>query len=352
MSLFERLRLFGTELTDGEKDTVCYASVFNDLRLVEADAEVRHERVRNLSRQWLERPTPFVAGHPWPRDYAESAMQVPTLHDWSTTLVHLAGRLCQRPGSSPFDRALRLNRHLAAHGLCPLLHYAFDDWHCPEADPHASVDLSTTFLYRLVGEVPVPDANLIGSGAYAHVLRRGGKAGHSVDKIPRNLAARRFAMHQEFMLSRYLASTALAPYLTPLLAYDDATGSLERTLVDGPSGTALLCNWRFADDIIGRDQLKEIWSFANCLLAEHRINLDIHPGNFRWCSKQGRWFLVDLGPMPRIGADYYPRDSFDAYLEKCWIDLHALMSAVPIRSTDLDVRAAVPAGFYQTFVML
>ena len=80
------------------------------------------------------------------------------------------------------------------------------------------------------------------------------------------------------------------------------------------------------------------YNIACAIYDTEGINFDIHPGNFIWSKSKKQWFLVDLGPMPRIGADYFPRKNFQEYFQKIWLDLHGLMITVPIRSLDIQMN--------------
>ena len=54
--------------------------------------------------------------------------------------------------------------------------------------------------------------------------------------------------------------------------------------------------------------------------------------------------------MPMIGSNYFPRDDFELYVQKIWLDRPKLMKRVPIRSTQLEDPGEVPSGFLQRFI--
>jgi hypothetical protein len=102
-------------------------------------------------------------------------------------------------------------------------------------------------------------------------------------------------------------------------------------------GVDLLTTPAFRNAPFAMDQLEDLYKVACDIYRADGINFDIHPGNIKWDDERGRWVLVDLGPMPVIGADYFPRNSFARYFRKIWLDLHHLMKAVPIRSLDIEI---------------
>jgi len=198
-------------------------------------------------------------------------------------------------------------------------------------------DLSTTFLYRLVPmEQDSVAGTRMGTGAYSHVyLCDNG----TVLKVPRNLAARAFASHDEHVASLYAASSSLAPFIPKHFGYEEDTGIIRREFVPGTMGIDLLATSTFREAPFALDQLEHVYKVACDIHRADGINFDIHPGNIKWNADAGRWMLVDLGPMPTIGADYFPRDGFARYFQKIWLDLHHLMKVVPIRSLDIEVAS-------------
>ena len=264
-------------------------------------------------------------------------------HDWREGIIVGSEQLLTTPGFKPWERAAALNVWLAEEGMCPLVHFAFERWFeigsygrpLPADIVDDLADLGTTFLYRLVPvEQGAVTGTRMGTGAYSHVyLCDDG----TVLKVPRNLAARAFANHDEHMASLYAASSRLASFIPKHFGYQEDTGIIRREFVPGTMGVDLLITPEFRDAPFALGQLEHVYKVACAIYQADGINFDIHPGNIKWNADAKRWVLVDLGPMPVIGADYFPRDDFARYFQKIWLDLHNLMKTVPIRSLDIEL---------------
>jgi hypothetical protein len=335
LDLFDRLALY-KELKPDQQAELLLASVYNDLRLLVDEPAVRCRQAVRMLREMQEKYA-TVPG--------KLAIDLPiSRQDWREAVVGASEQLLGTPGFKPYERSIALNLWLTRAGLCPLVHYAFERWfeigsygRMVSADVVDDLaDLSTTFLFRLipVEHVPISLAR-IGTGAYSHVYRSGD--GKSIFKVPRNLAARSFASHDEHVASLYAKESGLAAFIPEHLGFDHDTSVIQREFIDGTAGVELLTREDFRNAPLGLDQLEQIYETACEIYRNDGINFDIHPGNMRWRDKDKRWILVDLGPMPTIGADYFPRHSFREYFKKVWLDLHELIASVPIRSLDIEI---------------
>jgi hypothetical protein len=333
LDLFGRLALFD-ELPADQQERLLSAAVYNDLRLIVDDATIRREEASAL----------FGRARELARPGGRLSVGIHlTRGNWREGIIAASEQLLTTPGFKPWERAAALNVWLAAEGMCPLVHFAFERWfeigsygrQLPVEMVDDLADLSSTFLYR---RVPVAQGSvtgtLIGSGAYSHVyLCDDG----TVLKVPRNLAAKAFASHDEHVASLYAACSGLESFVPKHLSFQEDTGIIRREFVPGTMGIDLLERPEFRGEPFALGQLEHIYKVACEIYRTDGINFDIHPGNIKWNVHAQRWMLVDLGPMPVIGADYFPRDDFARYFKKVWLDLHYLMQAVPIRSLDIEV---------------
>jgi hypothetical protein len=338
--LFGRLALTGS-LPPHQQGRLLLAAAYNDLRLVVDDPADRLRRAVLLLDQARELGKPG----------GELSVDARVTGDgWREEIVAASEQLLASPGFKPWDRAAALNVWLAREGLCPLVHYAFERWfeigsygrRLPADVVDDLADLSTTFLYRLVpaGEGLAP-GRWIGTGAYSNVYLCGDG---TVAKVPRNLAAKAFASREEHVASLYARDSGLAPFMPAHLGFDEDTGIICREFVPGAMAADLLATPEFRAAPFALDQLEYFYEVACEIYRADGINFDIHPGNIKWDDAGRRWVLVDLGPMPVIGADYFPRGDFSRYFRKIWLDRHHLMKAVPVRSLDIEVPAPLPSA--------
>jgi hypothetical protein len=333
LDLFGRLALSGS-LPPHQQERLLLAAAYNDLRLFVDDPALRQQQAVRLLDYARELASPggeLSVGVRVPRD------------GWRAEIVAASEQLLTTPGFKPWERGAALNVWLAREGLCPLVHYAFERWfeigsygrRLPAEIVDDLADLSTTFLFRLV---PVDEALVagtrMGTGAYSHVYLCGDG---TVAKVPRNLAARAFASQDEHAASLHARDSGLAPFMPAHLGFDEDTGIIRREFVPGIMGADLLVMPGFRDAPFAIDQLEHLYEAACEIYRADGINFDIHPGNIKWDGNGERWVLVDLGPMPVIGADYFPRNNFARYFRKIWLDRHHLMKAVPVRSLDIEV---------------
>jgi hypothetical protein len=343
MDLFDRMSLLGG-LSPPQQEHLLLATLYNDLRLFEDDAQARENRIRQLFSSEKQSITGKFCG---------IKLNLPiTRRNWRQQITKANEMLQTVPGTKLFERSFVLNSWLVRSGLCPLVRFAFDQWYELGSFPgkespilESVVDLSTTYLYRLI---PVQEAvttdNKIGGGAYSNVYKS--SDGKSVYKVPKNMAAFRFASQDELKASLFAAQTDLAQFLPALIGYNPHTGVIEREFIAGQTGFQMMKTGASLSLLPAPEQLEKIHRTASDIYARTRINFDIHSGNMIWSEEKDRWVLVDLGPMPKIGAEYFPRGKFESYFQKIWVDVHRLMIDVPIRSLDINMRRnglSVPA---------
>lgn len=330
MDLYNRMGLFG-KLNSKEQEYIFIIAFYNNLRLYEEDPKKRYsiiiELFDNKKNDLLKK---------------FKDLKLETFNNnspWKTQIEKINYQISKIPGTKPLERSLILNIWLYRSGLCPFVRFAFDKWY--EIDINSGkiieelADLSTTYFYRLIPIKEEFDPQLkIGAGAYSNVYRS--ENGKTIYKVPRNLASSKFASYHEYKSSIYAQQTELAPYLPKLINFDEVTGMIEREFINGISGAELLKNLSCKDFPYDLNQIKEIYDAADLIFKRDRINFDIHPGNMMWSYYHKKWFLVDLGPMPEIGSDYFPRGNFNEYFKKIWLDRCRLMIEVPIRSLDIQ----------------
>jgi len=333
MDIFNRMSLYG-HLSEDQKEHLLLAALYNDLRLFEDGANARRVKIQRL----------FACEKGALTDRF-SCVRIKTKIDkenWREQIAQVSSLLGSIPGTKPFERAFVMNAWLSREGLCPLIRYAFDQWNEIPSAPSSSgfalddiADLSTTFLYRLIPvQETVRTSHKIGGGAYSNVYKS--DDGKTAYKVPKNMASLKFASQDEHSASIFALNTSLAPFLPKTIGFDPTTGIIEREFIKGIAGFDLLKKNPTVREIKAIDQLQDLHRAAGVILEKSGINFDIHSGNMMWCEEKSRWILVDLGPMPKIGSDYFPRSSFKDYIQKIWIDVYRLMVDVPIRSLDID----------------
>lgn len=321
--LYERLKLYGS-LTSSEKDLLLLSATYNDVRLIFGNPKDR----LNYAKSLLQTPSP--------------PQRVIQIHQetWKEDIFEIYQNLCSISDIDHITKAAILNKYLSAHNLCPFVHYAFSMWHDIEtiSDVLHLAELGPTYLYKLIPHkitCTEETGTFLGSGAYGDVYLCENQ--RTVLKLPRNLAALSFMNRLEMEAYQVGLTTPLKQYLAPVVHYSETTAVIEKIYIKGISG------WRLLEDSIFRDhpyeigQIREIYALVSDIYRKTGINIDMHPGNFQWHPDERRWYLIDYGSMPEIGADYFPHDSFEAYFKKIWLDLHNLMITVPIRSLDIEI---------------
>ena len=233
-----------------------------------------------------------------------------------------------------FFRAEFVNCILRIQNICPMLNYAFDSWYYSSENVSSQLiiklaELSITYLYRIVPLENISNDISCGIGAYGVIKRTSDR---TVTKIPMNYAAFLFANEEEWKNFQILKNSELSKNIPTPIAFDIKTKELVREYIFGMTGHELLVV-RQLDDI-KINSLREMFLLIQCAQVTNGVRLDIHPANFVWNQEKSKWFLFDLGSVPYIGFDYYPK-SFDAYYEKVWKERLKRMVKYPIRSVEL-----------------
>lgn len=317
----EKYILYFRLLTKEVKDEVFLACIRNDARyyypLTGIDAEAVVKCVKEKTKEFqavdiLICKESFVDVYIRVRNYIENRYQ--TFPD--------------------FVRAEFVNYLLRINNICPILNYAFDRWYysADASDPQHIIELaelSVTYLYRIIPLEKAIINNSWGKGAYGILARTQERV---VEKIPMNYAAFLFANEEEWKNFQILKHTELAKSIPLPIAFDTHLKKIVREYIPGMTGHELLVQDQMDENKI--NSLKEIISRIQHVQATYGIRLDIHPANFVWSEEKVQWFLVDLGSVPHIGSDYYPK-SFDTYYEKIWKERLERMKNYPIRSVEL-----------------
>ncbi|MDR0677790.1 MAG: hypothetical protein LBF57_03945 [Holosporaceae bacterium] len=328
---FNRLRIFSSFRKE-DKERLLLTTLSNDTRVATDSVEIRTLLMKQM----------FCSPSIQFRKMLALATSIELNSDNFINELMKSCRLFQTiPGTKDLERCFALNLLLYKAGLCPIMMFSFDTWKSVfvENDLIDLIELSTSFLYRLIDCPSFSDPDFgspIGKGGYSEVFLS--RDGHNVYKVPKNLAQLSFGGDEEFAISTLLGSSSIAVYIPKMLKYDAFNKILTREFIaDGVSGFDLIKTAKdFWEKPIRIDQIKEIYDYACMQWERMGINLDIHPGNFLWSPSRKQWFFVDLGPMPKIGAEYFPRNDFKSYFQKIWIDLPRLMIDVPIRSVDIS----------------
>jgi len=239
-----------------------------------------------------------------------------------------------------WESSVILNIWLARNNLCPFLRFAFNQWYdISQKNNHSPipslVEFSTVYLYRLAQinkRVNVHGIHLTNGSHNSLFLI---KKTERIEKIPRSVAAGYFINDQEVKITKILFKSALKKYIPDPLGYDKITKIITRQYITGETGHELLATNFFDKNTEAIKDLKKFFDLYKKVVRKHRINLDIHPGNFVWSKEKQQWFLVDTGPIPSIGSNYFPLNSFKSYFQKIWIERYLRMKKLPIRSVDL-----------------
>lgn len=239
--------------------------------------------------------------------------------------------------SQPLMVALLCNIKMYESGLCPLLLYSFNKWQWGKGNANQLkrlVEFSLVYLYRFIKV----ENNLLLE--YHQKIDVGGATCHVyfsdkniVCKSPKNLAAILYILPQEIEIYQILDKSALSIFIPSEYRYDSDCHALYHEFVHGKNG------WHYLSDEknLSIEQIESLKFFYNTYqsLGEEQLILDIHPGNMVWEVKKRQWFLIDLGPLPEIGKEYYEFNTFELYYEEIWLNLEEKMQKYPIRSVDL-----------------
>lgn len=331
-----------------ERDQIAFSVVVNDFRVLDSStshaARIReaHARYGCLSAYLSSQDCGlFQTGQYTPAD-----LQLRNDADAETFIIEALPLVADIPGVHPLGKALALNQQLANMGFLPLVHFAFDEWWSPRHSILQQMELSLNYLLRLVGETAQMPSGKFLKGGFSHVRLDHGTG--VARKFARNMAARMIVFPNEIEATWAAIESGLAGHVPEILGFAADFEWLDKTLILGTSGKEIVQR-SLQSTIPAVDQIESVWKAANKILAETGINLDIHPGNFIFDRDSGKWWFVDLGPMPCIGSEYFTRSSFEAYFEKCWLSLPELMQQVPIRSTEIGFAGPAPAGFFEWF---
>lgn len=330
MNLYDKMALF-RDIGDKNKKLLFFVSIYNDMRFLESDKFTRFESIKKLIDKYPGLIYPLNEGH-WLLPITET--------NWKKSIFEANKKLAAMPEINLLMKSFILNRWLSFHGLCPFVHYAFSKW-VDIRNISTVIDLaelSTTYLYKLIANefsFSENSGEFIGEGAYGKVYLTKDKK--SILKYPKNMAALKFMHNLEISVYDISIDLPLIKYLAPIISFDVRNSIIEKKYIEGVSGWELLENESFRKNPYGVKQLKEIYKEACGIYFRKKINIDIHPGNFQWNHIESKWYLIDYGSMPEIGADYFPRDSFENYFKKIWLDLHQLIKDEPIRSLDIDL---------------
>ena len=256
---------------------------------------------------------------------------------WVQERAELVNRLAET-ATDHWDLSATFAACLVRAGHLPCPGFAFGAWHLttgigPDGIRHL-VELACCYAYRLVRQCPVADDRgiLVGRGAYSVSTRNG----TSLTKTAANLAARDFMLEQEARVLQKASQLPMADRLPKFAGWDRATAELHREYIPGPTGHQLLVSGEFAAQPHYVDDLEAAHHVLVAGLRELEVHLDLHPGNFVWHTRRKRWVLVDAGPVPTIGSDYYDLDSFQEYLRAVWLRRLDNMRREPVRSLDWE----------------
>ena len=329
MDLYDRLAYF-KKISNKQKILLFFGAIYNDARFLVSDKSTRFEFVKKLIEEHPRLVSPLNEGR-W--------LLPITKTNWEKDIFEAHKKLTTIPNMRPMMKSFILNRWLCYHGFCPFVHYAFFKWHDikKKLDIINLAELSTTYLYKLVpNRLPFRDKSVefLGEGAYNKVYLAKNK--ETILKYPKNLAGLIFMNGLEILAYNTALNSSLTKYMAPVVSFDEKNAIIEKKYIEGVSGWELLKNKSFRKKPYAITQLQEIYKEARDIYLKTNINIDIHPGNFQWSYSELKWYLVDYGSMPEIGADYFPRNSFESYFQKIWLDLHELIKKEPIRSLDIS----------------
>ena len=149
------------------------------------------------------------------------------------------------------------------------------------------------------------------------------------------MAAKYFINDQEIRTTKLLSKSAIKEYIPHLISYNKNKKIIIRQYIKGKTGHKLLMSNFFKKNTEAVKDLKRFFRLYKKTRKKLKINLDIHPGNFIWSPEKQKWFFVDTGPIPFIGSEYFPLDSFNNYFQKIWTERHQRIKKIPIRSVYL-----------------
>lgn len=249
-----------------------------------------------------------------------------------------ASRILEATNLDKWESGVALNIWLANKNYCPLLHFAFDEWHDTTRNQStigALIELSTTYLYRiaLLNDAVTTNGIEIANGSHNSIFLISQK--EIIEKIPKSIAAKYFINDQEVETTKILSRTELKEHMAHIISYDENTKKITRQYIAGKTGHELLATKFFKENQEAINQLEKFYNIYKKVREDTGINLDIHPGNFVWSNKKEDWILIDTGPIPLIGSEYFPLNSFEKYFNKIWVERYERIKNLPVRSVDL-----------------
>ncbi|HCX38758.1 MAG TPA: hypothetical protein DHS36_00585 [Candidatus Veblenbacteria bacterium] len=267
-----------------------------------------------------------------------------TTHEDINSIEDLASYL-EICASLPVDRFIQatlFNRRLILMGILPIVFYAFSDWHIPSCldfgQMYKLAEFSVMSLYRVIPHSNlIHDSNLIlyedSGGLFDIFIKKGFPI--SVYKVPKNAAAYNFMANIEYKTALAISKTPFGIYIARNYQIIKSSSIIKHDFVEGETGERILARQHKLD----REQLASLEDCYTRYMAYivKKYKLDMHPGNFIWDESERKWYLIDTGTIPHLGAEYYEHSSFEKYYNYVWIDRERQKVKVPIRSLDFGL---------------
>lgn len=313
MNKYLKRMMYFSNLTLAEKEKIFISATKNDFRYRNTNYEINNIIVNNLK---------------------ELNIKVELNKNNIIKSIIMAKKEIKSVIEDEVKQSIILNNWLYLNNLCPLINFAFDKWYYNICDNEQSIfeqiDLSVTYLYRLVKQEKENNIEIINRGAYSEIYINGTE--QTISKIPSNLSARLFANEEEYKNNMNLINTDLKKYIPALIRYNKDNKEIVRQYIKGYNGHEILKLELLTEKKI--NELEKIFQIIRRVTKQNNVRLDIHPANFVWSDNEQSWYLVDLGIVPKIGYDYYPED-FKEYLTKIWLERLYRMKKYPIRSVEI-----------------
>ncbi|MBP9758997.1 hypothetical protein KBD45_04845 [Candidatus Dojkabacteria bacterium] len=237
------------------------------------------------------------------------------------------------------QRQLIFNLILVRNGLIPCMFFLFNKQYSLRPNTIGNIfEISLHYFTKLIhtetmNKDILSTSKLIGKGASNLVYLD--EIQNLIYKVPNNFLTFKYINKLEYEINKMYIKTKLKEFVNINLKYLNKTHVLSANYYRGESGHELLIKneFQYSSEMI--NSLRDFYKIYTSLTHKIKIKLDIHPGNFIWNKEKLTWVLIDFGPIPEIGSNYFPLDSFDKYLKRVWLDRPKLMKEVPIRSVDL-----------------
>lgn len=236
----------------------------------------------------------------------------------------------------PYISSLLQNIYLYDNDITPIFHYCFNCWYeiKDKNDYQIFLDLLEISIHYAFRQIKInididPKFLIIGQGAYNKIFLD--KESKNILKVPINYGAVAYINDSEYQRTILLEKTDIKEFIVKSVEINQDNKIIYKSYIEGESGDYYLRNnFPLANDKIR--SLKRFFNNYQKLNTQTNIFLDIHPGNFIWNKEKTKWIIIDLGPIPNIGSDYFPLDSFDNYFQKIWLSRARLIKEEPIRS--------------------